>query len=70
MLTGKEIFERRKVLEERLTALLSIMAFTGEINEIRVELKELQAECPHTDANFALEEKNGVCPYCGGKRND
>lgn len=70
MMTGKEIFERKEKLNNRLNSLLSIMAFTDEIKEIREELKELPRECPHMDTNFILEVKNGKCPYCGGKVYD
>ena len=70
MMTGKEIFERKEKLNNRLSSLLSIKAFTDEIKEIRKELKELPQECSHMDTNFILEVRNGVCPYCGGKIND
>lgn len=70
MMTGKEIFEQKEKLNSRLNSLLSVMAYTDQIKEIREELKELSRKCPHTDANFILEVKNGRCPYCGGKIYD
>ena len=71
----EEIMRKRADIERRLWTALSTMERKSTIGEIRLELINLQSQCPHfsIEHNFAIID--GKCPYCGmvlfgGTRND
>lgn len=70
-MTGKEIFLKRKKLEEMLQESLSTMEKKNDVKELREKIKNLSKECPHQDEELKLNNFNlNKCPYCGGFFHD
>lgn len=63
----EEIIGRREILNKELRAALASMEQKDTIFEIKKQLNELQAECPHFSDVFCWVIADGTCPYCGKK---
>lgn len=62
-----EIINKHKELEYKLNQALSTMEKKDTIRELRAEIANVQAACPHFSNKYNWEPKNERCPYCGVK---
>ena len=70
-----EIIRKHEDLKKQLIFALSTMERKSVIEEIRLELINLQNQCPHFSQEHNYTILDGKCPYCGrvlfgGTRND
>lgn len=63
----ENIILRRKELDKQLYIALATMEKKDTIKQIRFEILENQANCPHFDSNYNWTIEEGYCPYCGKK---
>lgn len=56
------IQKRTNSIRAEIGEMLDEFVLNPKIKELRIELHNLQKECPH-------EYENGVCVYCGVKKN-
>ena len=59
------IIKQREVISRQLTLALSTMNKKDTIKQLREQLIDLQAQCPHFDSNFNWAVIDDKCPYCG-----
>ena len=67
LMTGYEVFEKRKDLEKELIIALQTFEKKDNIKRLRKQLRELQSECPHFDKTLNYSFIDDCCPYCGKK---
>lgn len=65
--TAYEIALRRKDLEKELLFALEGFQKKDTIRELRLQLRDLQLQCPHFDEEHAFVMTSEYCPYCGKK---
>lgn len=60
-----EIITKHQQLEKRLMQALATMERKDTIKELRLQLMDLQAQCPHTSEEYNFAWVDDTCPYCG-----
>ena len=61
------VIHDREVLNEVLRNALSTMEKKDTIKKTRLQLLELQNNCPHFSTKYNWVAADGICPYCGKK---
>lgn len=62
-----QIINDKAVLDETLKNALATMEKKDTIRKVRLQLLELQNNCPHYSDKYNFNIVNGICPYCGKK---
>ena len=62
-----EIIYTHDRLEQELKIALSTMEKNNLVYELRKQIKENQAKCPHISDKYNWVVANEKCPYCGMK---
>lgn len=61
----EKIIETKERLNQKLSAALSTMEYhPNEISQIKSQIKENQAQCPHKSSKYNWAIVNNICPYC------
>lgn len=60
-----DIIAKRNTLNRELRIALSTMERSNKINEIKAEIRDNQAHCPHISSKYNWSTVDGECPYCG-----
>ena len=69
-MTIEEIIFKTADLNRRLNKALTTMERNDEVFNIRKEIKEIQAQCPHGNEKYHWDVETKACPYCGFKRSE
>ena len=61
------VIHDREVLNEVLRNALSTMEKKDTVKKTRLQLLELQNNCPHFSTKYNWVMTDDICPYCGKK---
>lgn len=63
----EEVIQTKERIQRELNIALASMEKKDTIKQLRNEMKQNQARCPHYSPIFQWTWANNVCPYCGKK---
>lgn len=66
-MTMKDIIQRHALLERQLQYALATMEKKETIHDLRIQLIDLQSQCPHMSDEYNFTWVDNECPYCGKK---
>lgn len=69
-MTIEEIIFKIGDLNSQLHQALATMERNDKVFNIRKEIKEIQAQCPHGNEKYHWDVETKQCPYCGYKRGE
>lgn len=61
----EQILHKKEILEAQLRVALSTMEKKDIIFQLRQEMMDNQAACPHFSDKYNFTIIDGKCPYCG-----